>query len=150
MLTLHRNPFWIFFLGLVAISALAYTSYAFFQLYSYQRLDRTAVPQEINWSVLAMDESGFIPQAHYQFIFQDKVFNGHTLLKEHYLNAWAAREAIDRLQHKPLFVWFDSTSPTTSTIERNFPLKTCLYTALLWGLLVYLVWLNQQVMRYKN
>ncbi|CUI17859.1 Conserved putative membrane protein [Candidatus Protochlamydia naegleriophila] len=150
MLILHRNPLWMFFLGLVTLCALAYTGYAFFQLYSYQRLSHTAVPQKIDWSVLAMDEDHFIPQAHYQFTFQGKAFNGHTLLKEHYLNAWAAREAIDRLQSKPLLVWFNSNSPAMSTIEKNFPLKICLYTALLWGLLLYLAWLNQQVMHYKN
>ena len=150
MLILYRNPFWIFFLGLVAFCTLAYTSYTLFQLYNYQRFTRTVIPQQIDWSVLAMNEDNFIPQAHYQFIFQGQVFKGHTLLKEHYLNAWAAREAIDRLQQTSLLVWFDSTSPLTSTLERNFPIKTFLYTLLLWGLLIYLIWLNQQVLRYKN
>jgi hypothetical protein len=147
---MHQNTYWIGFLSLIALCVSGYTIYTGIKLYDYSRLTYSLSPQQVDWSVVKMEADTFIPHVHYQFSFKSKTYSGSTEWQTHYLNEWAAREAIKRLKQQTLPIWIDPFSPAHSTIQKTFPLKPTLYMALLWALLVYFIGLGRYMMRFKN
>ncbi len=149
-MTMHSNPYWLIFLGLIFLCIASYSLLTAIKLWEYFRLDQTTTPQGIQWSVAALGEEAFAPQAHYSYRVKGNEYQGETLLKETYLNAWAAQEAISRLPHSSRTVWFDSSSPGISSLQKNFPLKGALSTLFLWILGIYFAFLGYYVKLRSN
>lgn len=149
MIFWHRNPYWLSFIGCVLLCAMLYSGYTLFYLYQYLRLDLSLSPKKIEWSIAQEKADAFVPVANYTFDFRGKTYTGETHWQEAFLNQWAADEAISRLKNQSIQVWFDSSSPSYSTLQKVFPLKISLYTLMLWGLIAYLVWLDHSMIRYR-
>lgn len=140
---MHRNPFWILFLCFIIIGILGYTLRTSYHLWQYIRLNKQTSTQEIQWAIDSLSDEEFAPFARYQFSVKGKNFQGQTLWNEIYLNPSTAHEAILRLSKKsPQFVWFDSSNPQISTLQKLFPLKESIYTTLLWILGFYFIGLG--------
>jgi hypothetical protein len=144
---MYRNPFWMLFLSLVLIGILGYTGCTLVKVWRYVRLDRQTAVHEIQWSVLALSDEAFVPLASYSFLVQGKNYQGETRWNETYLNQWTAQEAITRLQQSPPQVWYDSSDPEISSLQKHFPIKQSLYAALLWLLGLYFIGLGYYVNR---
>ncbi|MBA3722448.1 MAG: hypothetical protein H0W88_08600 [Parachlamydiaceae bacterium] len=144
---MHQNRFWLIFLLTIAICTVVYTLYSFYQLYQYDRLDRQIPIQKIEWSIIEESKEKFIPKANFQYSFQGNTYSGQTLWDEYYLNASTAQEAIDRLYSNQLQLktWIDSSNPHISTLQKNFPLKQCIYMFFLWILTIYFYGLGRYV-----
>lgn len=144
---MQRNPFWIFFISVILLGTLGYTTYTLIKVWQYQRLDQQTQAQNIQWSIIPESDEAFIPFAHYSFVIDGKNYEGQTRWQEAYLNQWAAQEAIARLQQTPPRVWFDASTPEISSLQKNFPFKASFYTALLWVLGIYFLGLGYYVNR---
>lgn len=144
---MHRNPYWMLFMILFLLGILGYSTYAFYEVWQYMRLDKQVKAQSIQWSIITASDEAYIPNASYSFKMGGKDYKNYTRLNETYLNEWAAQEAIDRLKQAPPLVWFDSSSPDISTLQKNFPLKASLYAILLWMLGLYFAGLGYYVNR---
>ncbi|KIC74261.1 MULTISPECIES: hypothetical protein [Candidatus Protochlamydia] len=147
---LHRNPIWIAFFSLIIIVTFFYTINAILDFYHYQRLNCSRPANEIKWSIKKVNDETFVPKGFYQFTYKGERISGYTSFQQHYLNPFAAKEAIDRLANANLQVWFDSSTPNFSTLEKNFPFKKIFYSLILWVLIFYLLWLDRRVILYKN
>ena len=142
---MHRNPLWLVFISIVILAGMGYTAYAVVKVWQYVRLDTKTISQEIQWTIVSLKEDAFIPLAHYFFNVDGKNYKGQTRWQEIYLNEWTAREAVSRLKQSPPPVWFDSSSPEISSLQKIFPIKECIYTALLWMLGSYFFFLGYYV-----
>lgn len=142
---MHRNPLWIFLLSLIILGGLGYTTYTLVKVWQYLRLDQHVDAQNIQWSVLSLNEEAFVPLANYSFVVRNQSYQGQTRWQEVYLNSWTAQEAIMRLKKSPPPVWFDSSSPEISSLQKLFPLKESLYSLLLWILSLYFLGLGYYV-----
>ncbi len=139
---MHRNPLWIFFLSLMMLSIAVYSIRTSYQLWQYLRLDKQISAQHIQWSVAALSDEEFAPLARYQFNLKGTIYEGETLWKETYLNQSTAQEAILRLSSSSPSIWYDSSSPYLSSLQKNFPFKESIYTLLLWILGLYFLGLG--------
>lgn len=144
---MHRNPFWMLFISLVILSILGYTTYTMIEIWQYMRFDKQVAAQSIQWSIIALSDEAFIPNASYSYHIDGKTYQNQMRWKETYRNEWASQEAIARLKQSPPLIWFDSSSPEISTLQKNFPLKTTLYALLLWVLGIYFAGLGYTVNR---
>lgn len=144
-MSMHSNFYWTLFLSLIALTILGYTGYASVKLWHYIRLDQQTPALTIDWSVTSLDDDAFIPLATYQFRAKGQLYEGQAFWPITYLNDWAAREAIEKLARTPQTVWFDSDSPTYSSLQRHFPLKESVYTLILWLLGLYFLSLGYYV-----
>lgn len=144
---MSRNPFWILFITFVILGVLGYTTHTFIKIWQYMRLDQQTETQYTQWSIRPVSDESFIPFATYSFHIYDKTYQGQTLWQKSYLNQWSAREAIDRLEKNPPLVWFDSSNPEISSLQKLFPLKESLYSLLLWILGIYFLGLGYYVNR---
>lgn len=142
---MHQNSYWLVFLSLIALSILGYTIWTGIQLYEYYRLSIQVPITAIKWTVKGLSEEEFAPQAHYQFIFEGKSYQGQTTWQEHYLNPWAAEEAIGRLTKEQKNVWIDPHHLNVSTLQKKFPFKQCISMVILWLLLIYFIGLGRYV-----
>jgi hypothetical protein len=149
-MTMHSNSYWLIFLGLIFLCIAGYTLLTAIKLWEYFRWDQSTMPQGIQWSVAALSDEAFAPLAHYRYQVKGKMYQGQTQLKETYLNEWAAQEAISRLSHSPLTVWFDSSSPEISSLQKHFPLKEALSSLFLWILGIYFAFLGYYVKLRSN
>lgn len=138
-----KNPFWLVFLGLIAVSVFGYTIYTCVNLYEYYRLGERVSVQHIDWKVDQLGADHFVPHATYQFDLNGKSYEGNSLWNEAYLNEWTAQEMIHHLSAWPAKVWVDPYFPSYSALQKNFPYKQCISSFILWLLLVYFVGLGK-------
>lgn len=129
-----RLIFFSVFIGIVLI----FTGKTIQQLVHYGRLNQTTPVQDVQWAILSNQADSFAPHAVYTFLVDGKVYQGKTTWYKKYLNQWTAEEAIHRLPEE-LHVWYDSSSPSFSSLEKFFPVKNFFYMVTLW-LLVFYFW----------
>ncbi len=116
---------------------LTYSGIAAFKYYEYWRISSSVEPSSLNWVVIKKNEESFYPATLYGYKNNNLDYTGKTLWSSRYLNEWTASEAIERLKKVRLNVWFDATEPEISTLERIFPLKSIVYSIILFFLFVY-------------
>lgn len=142
-----RNSFYTLFISLIILGVLGYTTHTLIKVWQYIRLDQQTEIQHIQWSILPANDESFIPFANYFFNVHGQNYQGQTHWQESYLNQWAAQEAIGRLEKTPPSVWFDSSAPENSSLQKPFPFKESFYSLLLWILGIYFVGLGYYVNR---
>jgi hypothetical protein len=141
---MHRNPIWISFLAILALSISMYTGSTCLQIYDYSRLNVPVLADRVKWSIKSEASDSFVPHAEYTFTYDGHAYEGQTLFSTHYLNNWATLEAIQKMD-KTAPIWINPSNPSHSTLQKQFPLKATFYTALLWGLLTYFLLLGRYV-----
>lgn len=142
---MHRNPYWTAFLITIGLVVIVYTGFTLVKIYQHSRLTQHVSPQTIQWSIKKLDEDDFILQGHYEFAWDGKNYSGQAMTDEHYLNAWATRDVLDRFNQRTFQVWFDPFHPQHSTLFKHFPIKYSIYAAILWLLFFYFIWLGRSV-----
>ena len=147
---MNRNVYWIAYLSIVATIVMAYTGFTIFNYYQYSRLTKQVIPETVSWSINKLAEDDFALHAYYEFNWNGKNYSGHLDRGDHYLNAWASREALDKLNRSSFKVWFDPNDPSHSSLFKDFPLKFIIYTVILWLLLFYFIWLGYSVRRHTH
>ncbi len=154
---IHTNPFYLGLLGVFAFMALWYSGKCVYYYYKYETLTAQTHPAHIDWSVKTIPgkfyffEEEYQVQAHYAYAIQEKTYQGFTVLTDtKYLNPWGAEQKIAALSKEPVPLWYNPRRPYDSTLQKYFPLKECISTALLWGLLFYFVWLGMYVKKYQG
>ena len=147
---MHQNPFWLGFLSIIGLIVLGYSMSTAWTVYSFYRLDQKAPLDASVWSIVTVAEDEHIPEANYSFTFDGKTYQGSMVFKHlTYKNAWALKQSLSQIQKEYKTVWFSSQDPTYSSLQKSFPLKECIYTACLWGLLLYFIWLGYHVTKYN-
>lgn len=145
-----KNGYWLLFLGVMFLGILLYSGKWVYHVWSYIRLDKQAGVEDIQWSVLPLNDEKFILVADYQFKDGGKLTPGHSQWSQSFLNGWAAQEQIKRLSSAPLMIWYDAGHPEYSSLEKRFPLKEGFYALILWLLGLYFVGLGRYVKSWNS
>ncbi len=107
--------------------------------------------ENIKWQVEQLNEDRWIIKADYRFKIKNKEYRGETLFKNDlYWNSWAAESALKVYSQKDWMVWYSSSNPQYSSLQKNFPLKECISTGILWIILIYFFGLGYYVATRKN
>ncbi len=143
---------WSIFLGLIGFLILGYTGLFFSKVYHYGILTQQAPVTSIYWSIYAIEEDRFAPQADYTFIFEGKPYEGRTIWDdgERYPSPWALEKPMDTLSSQEWQVWLSPRDPAHSSLQKKFPTKDCVYTAILWLLFSYFIMLGQYAERRRS
>lgn len=143
---MHKNPFWLVLLVIICLTTAWMTSKTYFLMRHYLALKETTTATKIDWSYESVSDEEFIPEGQYYFQYHDKTFQGISHLNNATLrNQPAAEDAIQHLMKKQFNVWFNPFNPKESSLHKSFPLKECLSTAILWGILLYFIGLGYYV-----
>lgn len=149
---MHKNLFWQGFLAVVLLTTLGYSAVAVYRYYQYVRLTaETPTISAMQWDVEQKADDEFIIGVQYVFKVGQQEFKGETKWpKERFLNRYAAEEGIKEFSARKWRVWYDSSDPHHSSLEKNFPFKECLSALFLWGLFFYFLWLGFYVAKFKS
>ncbi len=113
-------------------------------LWGYLRLEKRTIASVHRWKVIEKSSSQFALRASYSFEFQGKSYRGKTTFsKPYHLNHLSAEKQIKSYNSQIWPVWYQSSHPDHSSLDRVFPLKKCLYTLTALGIFFYFVYLKQ-------
>ena len=138
---MHRNPLWLIFLGVIGCCIAGYTGFTFYKIFLYTIHSKEVDLKDVKWKAVWQNGS-FAVDATYHYSFQGRDIESHSQLQEKLLNRWAADEKIASLQKQHWHAWIDPRNPSDSALQKNFPLKECISTAILWSILAYFLWLG--------
>lgn len=104
----------------------------------------------MSWHVVEHGADSYTLEADYKFVVEGKSLSGSTdLTSDSYLNRATAESAIPNTSQRPWKVWYDSDNPDYSSLEKDFPIKYYIYTIMLWGILLYFLWLGFYITKFK-
>lgn len=148
---MHSNVIYRAFLLAASFVTLWYSGNAFYKYYNYSRLTAQTTLSSSNWHIHEVAEDEFYLEANYTFSNNQKIYAGQTSWpREFYRNQWAAEKDIPYFQKHRNIVWFNPANPHHSSLQKSFPLKECISAALLWGLLLYFIWIGFYVNKFKT
>ncbi|MBJ7449519.1 MAG: hypothetical protein JHC93_04065 [Parachlamydiales bacterium] len=103
------------------------------------KLDGVTQSKIIEWQVVETKKRlGYQLLGTYQFLFNDKVYQGQSNLNERsYHNAFAAFAEKDRQDLKSATIYFNTNHPEQNSLIKEFPWKSSIYTFLLVCVLIY-------------
>lgn len=143
---MHKNPIWLTLLVITCLTTAWMTSKTYFSMRRYLALNESTIATKMEWSYETRSDEEFVPEGHYYFQYNGKTYEGISLLRNTVLlNESAAEDAIQHLSKKQFKIWFNPTNPKESSLHKSFPLKECLSTAILWGILLYFIGLGYYV-----
>jgi len=132
-------------LAVSAITAAIFLILAFHALWGYLRLEGRVVAHVHKWKVVEISPSQFALKASYTFNLGEKVYKGKTVFSKPYdLNRLSAEKRATAYSTKPWHVWFSPKAPHNSSLERNFPIKKCLYSLMALGICLYFSFLSRK------
>jgi len=147
---MHKNQIWLAFLSTTALVVLWFTAVSGYELYTFFALNSKTLPVKMEWTVKGRSSDRFYLSVEYQYRVKDDIYTGESGFESTtYRNTIAADKALNEQKDKTFPVWYATGHPGTSTINKLFPLKSLFYTAILWGLLLYFVWLGFYVGKFK-
>jgi hypothetical protein len=147
---MHKNILWKAFLAAIFVTTLWYTIVAVYRYNDYSSLQTQAPVTEIQWQTIEDSSESFSLQAHYRYEFNGKSFTGSSPWKEVYRNSWAAEQDIKEFSKVKWKVWIDPNHPDHSSLQKYFPFKECISSALLWGIFLYFLSLGFYVAKIKH
>jgi len=142
---MNNNHLWWAFLAFIALPTVYFTWVCVHSLQDYYAHTDMAQPIHIDWNYEQIGRGGtYAPVAHYTFQAQGKVIAGDTALSEPlFRDAWVADDVLNRLRSRSWKVWYQTSHPEHSTLDRRFPWKECFTAVALLGLFFYFLVLGQ-------
>ncbi len=148
---MHKNKVWLSFLCLYASIAMWFMGAAVYSSYHYWKMSASRPPSQANWSVAELSSEVFVPQVAYTFEVAKTSFAGRTMLTNHrYIHPKGAEQALTEFSAKKWAVWYNPADPQESTLQKMFPFKECISALILFGLLLYFIWLGFFVTRFNQ
>lgn len=139
----YEKTVWNILLAAMALVTLWFTGSALYHSYKYFSLNASTQVTAFQWAAKEMSSDRFHLEVEYEFQLEGKKYYGNTVLDDPvFRNGWAAEQEIPKLASKPWTVWYSSSKPQYSTLQKYFPLKECVSSLLLWGVLLYFIWLR--------
>jgi len=139
------NTVWKIFFLVISAVVLALGGRFFYSFYKYTQFD-VSVPAKIaEWQVVEVAPSQFRLVAQYSYFFNTEMEATHIFEKPVFANSFIAHQHMDSLAKQPWRVFLRSKKPFITTLQHNFPFKSCFHFLLSLGVLVYFVWLRGYV-----
>lgn len=148
---MHNNMIWRGFLLFLLAVTLWFTIDAIYLYRSYVRLRMQVPTTSIAWDVVENSSDNYTLKANYAYKVGNDTFTGSSPWDEAvYKNSWAAETQAKAYTSQPWKVWIDPTYPAHSALQKNFPLKQCVYSVVLWGIFLYFLSLGFYVANFKK
>jgi len=148
---MHSNLIWRAFLCVLFMITLWYSGVAVYRYYSYIRLDEQTFASSVEWRVKELAGDEYILAAAYSYQVDHEPYSGHyDWVDDIYRNEYAAEQQLQEFSSQKWRVWVDSNSPSYSSLQKNIPFKECISAMVLWGILLYFLWLGYYIAKFKT
>ena len=128
----------MFFIG-VAVFTLWFVGKGSYELWGYLRLNATVPAQTQGWWVEQVNGTKYQIGVTYSYEVQGQHYEAKTIFKEPvFLNCQSAEQDLEKWSSYTYRAWYDMSKPQISSLQKIFPLKSCLYAALTLAVFLYL------------
>lgn len=139
---------WVVLLMISAVIALWFSGIALVGVFKFSLLNTQSTAEVLRWQVRELSSSRFAIEADYQFKIDEITYHGKTKFENpQFLNRFAAENYISSLSSKSWKMWYKDSNPTRSSLEREFPQKSCLQALLTVGVFAYFFFIRSMVLR---
>lgn len=140
------------FLCIIALSVLGYTFYTISSYREFYQLDEKTPLENITWDIYSKNEETHLFKTSYSYTFQGNHYTGDYLFKKPvFINVLGAKHALEEFSQGYKEAWVSSQHPDRSSLEKHYPLKELVSTAVLWAIFVYFLLLPKYCQyRYGN
>ncbi|ADI39278.1 putative membrane protein [Waddlia chondrophila 2032/99] len=143
---MKKKQLWVTFLSCIALVVLWLSFDAGYKTYQWAMQTRSTHPISIEWKIEQQASDRFALSANYIFLHKGQKAEGSTTFQaERYRNREAANHFLNQHKEKEWVVRYSPSQPQNSTINRHFPLKSSIYTAIVWCILIYFIWLKRAI-----
>jgi len=133
-------------IGIAGLLTAGFLIAAAIDLWGYLRLEKNSMAKIEKWETVEKGSSQFAIKAYFSFETEGRLYQGKTTFsKPYHLNRISAEKQIKIYTERPWSVWYQSSHPEHSSIDRIFPFKKCLYSLMLLGIFFYFIFLHQRV-----
>lgn len=148
---MQKNTVWLALIVTLTMIVLWYSGKFIYHYYEYMQLSSRAPATEMQWSITAKNNENYLPKANYTFTANGKTYHGSAILEDRgYWNEFAAKQAIQEFTNKKWGIWYNSSDPNISALQKHFPLKDAVSAAIMWTIVFYFVWLGYYSARFRN
>lgn len=117
-------------------------------LHRYFRLSSSAPVAVKEWKVEEYRPGKFIIAVDYQFQVGDRPYKkSFRFPKPIYLNPYAAKNQVEFWKKQEWNVWYASSDPTYSSLQKMFPFRKGIHLLLCLSVIFYFVWLRFYIAR---
>lgn len=140
---MHKNQIWLAFLAAIALTVLGFTGKTLYELFRYRSLTETTLPTDLSWSSKQTSRGRHLLVGSYSYSVGGMAYKGMTEFDDTpYKSPEAVQAVMARDAERPHPVWYSAAHPEESSLQKIFPTKSLFYTAALWLILLYLIWLG--------
>lgn len=141
---MNPNLYWRLFLALIGCCVIGYTGVTLYRIYHYVTLSERVPAKVFEWTVKERSSGDdYRVYGRYTFSFKEREAQGESVVEsDKFLNPWSAKQAIPQYQARSWEVWVNPRNIHDSALQKYFPLKECISTVTLWGILLYFIWLG--------
>ena len=142
------QKFWVILVLMSSAIALWFTGKGCFELWKYSRLDAETNAFISDFSVVKKKSSSFAIRASYFYEVRGARFEGATtFIEPYFLNEPSAMRAISQLKNKNWQVFYREKDPSLSSLQKNFPFKSCIQSFLTLVVTFYFIFLRSFAFR---
>lgn len=138
-----QNPVWLSLLGLNFAAILWFGIPLSFHLYDYYALTETTKPSDLKWFVEKQGSEDFRVGANYSYLVNTISYEGETIFNDMtFRNPSSADDQLKLKASQTHLVFYDPQNVNHSSLQKKFPTKECVSTAVLFLILLYFVLLG--------
>lgn len=137
-----KNAFFkkiVFILLLISSGSFAlYFAYkAIKQIYLYSLLDKNTEININDYKVINLPDEKFAIKAFYEFYDNNTLVKGSYIIKNNFLNIFTIEDEVQKLNNTKWYVWYSSSGPSYSSLEKKFPIKLSFRALFAVGIFIY-------------
>lgn len=142
-MVMHKNHIWLAFLSAIALIVLFFSVSTAYEMYQHLSMTANTPALQTHWSVVQKASDRYVLHVSYTYQVKARVYEGSMDIPgTNFKNAAAAETMMPTFSAKERIVWFAPHHSERSTIQKSFPLKSSIYMAIIWGVLLYFIWLG--------
>ncbi len=147
---MYLRELWKGLLAIVLLSAIGYGALACYLTIHYHQLsEKTTLSAPIFWEIVEKSDDDYMLASTYQYSIEGRPFSGKMLWNQtHYLNRYAAEQAIKDLDKERFTLWYNGHNPKDSSLEKHYPYKEWIYAAILSAIFFYLLLLYRKCLKF--
>jgi hypothetical protein len=140
---------WIVLLVVSGGIALWFSGIAASAFWQFLKLNASVPANVLAWEIKDISSSKFAPQAEFEYEIGGVTYSGKTIFSSpQFLNRFAAENQIKVLQTQRWRAWYQESSPSVSSLEKEFPRREFLQALLTVGVFAYFYFARSLMPRF--
>ncbi len=121
-----------------------YTAYTLWMYWEYSTLDTQVPLQTVKWSIHERDEEAYLYHVSYTYRLGDDAYENRYLFKKPvFINLLGAEHDLASFSAEVKSAWVSGQNPSYSSLQKTFPVKESISTAILWLIFIYFALLGK-------